>query len=464
MIGIVVVSHSAALAQASVRLSLEMAGASPPRIEVAAGSGDGFGTDAVAIAEAIGRADSPDGVLVLMDLGSAVLNAEMALEFSAPSGPVRLSSAPLVEGLVAAVVGAAGGGDLDVVEAEARRGLLAKQQHLGDDVEPDAATPESAGSGAHGPGAETVYADVRITGRDGLHARPAAVLVRAVSNYHAAVSISVPGKAPAPASSISSLAALDVRSGDMVRVGAEGDEAQAAVDEVVRLAARGFDESESEAAALDVAVGPAVFLPPAQGEPPVSHVARDARPAERDRVDEASAVVADALTKRAESVEGDVSAILRADAAMAGDPAFLRAAHQLIDAEGIGAETAVWRAAGTIMETLSRGRLAERAADLAGVRERMIAELSGRDRPGLPVRDFRYVLIADDLTPADAAELDAATCAAVVTIRGGPKSHTAIIARGLGIPAVSNAHLPDGISEGTLVRVDADRQSVDLAE
>ena len=106
-----------------------------PVIAVAAGLDETtFGTDATAVSEAITTADSPDGVLVLLDLGSAVLSAELALEFVDPelAERVRLSSAPLVEGLVAAVVTASTGASLDAVAAEAERGLLGKQDHLGD--------------------------------------------------------------------------------------------------------------------------------------------------------------------------------------------------------------------------------------------------------------------------------------------------------------------------------------------
>ena len=114
MIGIVVVSHSAALAEAAVALADEMVHGTGPVVAVAAGAAGGFGTDATEVRRAIEKAASPDGVLVLMDLGSAVLSAELALELGAPFElAVRLSPAPVVEGLVAAVVRAAGGADLD---------------------------------------------------------------------------------------------------------------------------------------------------------------------------------------------------------------------------------------------------------------------------------------------------------------------------------------------------------------
>src|SRR5689334_9111189 len=103
MTGIVVVSHSRALARAAVALAAEMLDGRPVRIELAAGLDEtAFGTDAVRIAEAIAAADSGDGVVVLMDLGSAVLSAELALDLMDGEARARvvLCPAPLVEGLV----------------------------------------------------------------------------------------------------------------------------------------------------------------------------------------------------------------------------------------------------------------------------------------------------------------------------------------------------------------------------
>ncbi len=128
MIGVVVVSHSRDLADAAVALAREMVPPDAPlQVAVAAGVGDGgFGTDATAVAAAIEAVDGPDGVLVLLDLGSAVLSAELAVELLPPelADRVRLSAAPLVEGLVAALVLAATGADLDTVAAEAEQGLV----------------------------------------------------------------------------------------------------------------------------------------------------------------------------------------------------------------------------------------------------------------------------------------------------------------------------------------------------
>src|SRR4051812_40058008 len=123
-VGIVVVSHSRVLADAAVALAMEMVHDGSVRVAVAAGLDETtFGTDAVAIKEAIEQVDGPAGVVVLMDLGSAVISAELALDLLADPDArerVLLSAAPLVEGLVVAAVTAAGGGSRDEVAAEAR--------------------------------------------------------------------------------------------------------------------------------------------------------------------------------------------------------------------------------------------------------------------------------------------------------------------------------------------------------
>ncbi|GAA4325141.1 hypothetical protein GCM10023162_31600 [Klenkia terrae] len=132
-VGVVVVSHSRALADAAVELARQMLPGRELAIEVAAGMDDGsLGTDAVAVSEAITAADSGEGVVVLMDLGSAVLSAETALELLDDEVGERLllSAVPLVEGLVGAVVVAAGGAGRDQVAAEAARGLAPKEAQL----------------------------------------------------------------------------------------------------------------------------------------------------------------------------------------------------------------------------------------------------------------------------------------------------------------------------------------------
>jgi len=150
-VGIVVVSHSRALATAAVALAGEMVHGAEPRIAIAAGLDETtFGTDAVQIAAAIEKVDGEAGVVVLMDLGSAVLSAEFALDLLPDDdvrGRVLLCPAPLVEGLVVAAVAAAGGASRQEVADEARAALLAKAAHLS--PETAAAAPDTVAGAVH---------------------------------------------------------------------------------------------------------------------------------------------------------------------------------------------------------------------------------------------------------------------------------------------------------------------------
>ena len=121
-VGLVVVSHSARIAEGVVELAGQMA--ATVRIYAAGGTDDGgIGTDATLIAEAIAAADEGDGVLLLVDLGSAVLSAQLAIDELVDEevrGRVRIAEAPVVEGAVVAAIQASTGASLDEVDEAAR--------------------------------------------------------------------------------------------------------------------------------------------------------------------------------------------------------------------------------------------------------------------------------------------------------------------------------------------------------
>src|SRR6516225_4505704 len=134
MVGLVLVSHSKKLAIGVQEIIFETAGRDFP-VAVAAGAGEhheALGTDAVHISEVLRGFSRGDGAVVLMDLGSAVLSSEMALDLVDPAcrDRIRLCAAPLVEGAIAAAVQARAGGDLDAVCQEALRALTPKQEQL----------------------------------------------------------------------------------------------------------------------------------------------------------------------------------------------------------------------------------------------------------------------------------------------------------------------------------------------
>lgn len=177
--------------------------------------------------------------------------------------------------------------------------------------------------------------------------------------------------------------------------------------------------------------------------------------AERGRLDDAARVVRLDLERRAASADGAAREILETTALMAADPTLQLEAGRLIDT-GVGAARAVWDSAGTIAEQFRAlgGYMAERAGDVLDVRSRLVAELTGAEMPGLPESDTPYVLLARDLAPADTAGITPDRVAGLLTTEGGPQSHTAIIARGLGLPAIVSLHGSDHLAEGAEVYLD----------
>lgn len=246
MIGFVVVSHSEPLAQAVVDLAMQMIHGEAPPVRVAAGADGGFGTDAAAIAAAVDDLADTDGVLILTDLGSAVLSSELALELRESTQPVVISGGPFVEGATAGIVRAATGGTLADVAAEAAGALAAKQPHGGDEVATPAAPAAAAPAPTAAPAAGAVEREVTVVNPVGLHSRPASLVVKAATGFDAVPTITdvTTGKGPARADSMIALLALGATQGHVLRVRAEGPDAAAAVDAIADLVEDGFGEGE----------------------------------------------------------------------------------------------------------------------------------------------------------------------------------------------------------------------------
>jgi phosphotransferase system enzyme I (PtsI) len=161
--------------------------------------------------------------------------------------------------------------------------------------------------------------------------------------------------------------------------------------------------------------------------------------------------------KSAGASNKEVADILSAQSMIAADPALTDKIEAGVRS-GLPATHAVVEAFDSFKEMLSQagGYLAERVADLDDICARIIAVLHGSPMPGLPESNVPFVLIARDLAPADTAELDPAMVLALVTLEGGPTSHTAIIARSLGIPAVVSCPSAATAPENKILVVDGD--------
>jgi phosphocarrier protein FPr len=236
-VGLVVVSHSRRLADAAVELALAMiADDVEPTIVVAAGhDAHTFGTDPGHIADAIAEADDGNGVVIVLDVGSAVLSTEVALRFIDEELRRRtvVCPAPLVEGLIAAVVTAASGGSVNQVADEAGTAFANKVHQMADIADTEL---------------ENVLAPGEIAGGfildcpHGLHMRPAARLVTAATAPDTRVLIRnrTALSAWVPATSLSKVSNLAIRHGDSVELRAIGSEAAEVMNHLLALAANNF--------------------------------------------------------------------------------------------------------------------------------------------------------------------------------------------------------------------------------
>jgi phosphotransferase system enzyme I (PtsI) len=188
------------------------------------------------------------------------------------------------------------------------------------------------------------------------------------------------------------------------------------------------------------------------------------RPAEAARFGAAANAVATRLRDRAAHATGAASEVLAATATLAQDRAWLGAAEKRIK-DGMPAVPAVVAAVEQFVDTFTKlgGLMAERVTDLRDIRDRVVAELSGLPEPGVPVPEVPSILCAEDLAPADTAGLDPELVVALATTLGGPTSHTAIIARQLGIPCVVAVDGLDAVTAGTMVLVDGTLGTVTLS-
>jgi len=202
-------------------------------------------------------------------------------------------------------------------------------------------------------------------------------------------------------------------------------------------------------------------LPPIQDLDPGGELPEPDRPAEVARFGAAAATVAERLRERAVAATGAAAEVLTATAQLAQDRAWLGSAENAIKA-GKPAVRATNDAASQFIDMFTKmgGLMAERVTDLKDIRDRVIAELAGLPAPGVPEPVEPSILLAEDLAPADTAGLDPHRVVGLATTLGGPTSHTAIIARQLGIPCVVAVKGLDGVPAGTMVLLDGSRGTV----
>ncbi|MDO5033642.1 MAG: phosphoenolpyruvate--protein phosphotransferase [Eubacteriales bacterium] len=266
MVGIVLVSHSYALAEGAKELSLTMAG---PEVKIAAAGGldmddHSIGTDPMRILEAIQEVYSEEGVLIFVDMGSALLSSELAWQFLEEDQQkhVLISDAPFIEGAITAAVQARLNSSLPEILAELKSSLQPKQEQLKTSSAAAPSTLDQADSTNEATDRDEVsnWAEddlpglklrLQLKNAAGLHARPAAKIAGLAAAYPD-LEIwlrKIPSdRAPAKGSSLNSLTLLGLRRDDLMEFSFFGPGAEEAKVAMRDLAAEGFGDGAAEAA------------------------------------------------------------------------------------------------------------------------------------------------------------------------------------------------------------------------
>ncbi|MDY7042249.1 MAG: phosphoenolpyruvate--protein phosphotransferase, partial [Chloroflexota bacterium] len=471
MVGIVVVAHSQELAQGVCAVAAQMS-AQGGLLAAAGGMDDGgLGTSLDRIQQAVDAVYSDDGVLVLMDLGSAVMTTQMLLEMLPPEqrARIRLSNAPLVEGAIAAAVAASLGDDLAQVQRAAENALELPKIPQEAPLTPAVGAPPA-------PSGPLRSAELVVPNPVGLHARPAALFVQTASRFVSKITVQnvTQGRQPVDAKSMMQVAGQGTaRQGERVRIVAQGDDADQAVVTLSALVEAGFGEMEGEGEITVSSQSPAA--PPAPvatfspGAPlsrlqgigasegyavaPIFAYRRADLHVEPRTVEDTQAEVdrfrraLDTARHQLDRIREQVSAtadeqtglIFEFHRMMLEDDELLRAIEDQIINERRNAEVAVSDAVGrwvSHFESLDDELMRARAADVRDVGNRLLAVLLGVDQAQLRELPGPVIVVADDLVPSETALLDRTQVHGLCTALGGSTSHTAILARMWGIPAV----------------------------
>ncbi|ENG2549730.1 TPA: dihydroxyacetone kinase subunit DhaM [Citrobacter farmeri] len=442
MVNLVIVSHSARLGEGVGELAQQMLMGGDCKIAIAAGIDDPqnpIGTDPIKVMEAIESVADADHVLVMMDIGSALLSAETAMDLLDPTiaAKVRLCAAPLVEGTLAATVSAATGADIDKVIADAMNALEAKREQLG--LPSSASEPRITPSfSAQDASAKSV--SVVIKNPNGLHVRPASRLVATLSAFNADLLLEKNGKCVTP-DSLNQISLLQVRCHDTVRLLASGEQADDALAAFSRLAAENFGESLEDTAVAATSTEDitgnafcyAPTLPPVRQASDLSPGAEQARL--RNALDLTLLDLMTLITRVEDNCPGDLAAIFSGHHMLLDDPELFDTACALLRSEHCTAEYA-WQQvlSGLSLQyrQLDDAYLQARYIDIDDLMHRTLRHLL-QSPLVLPEFVAPAILVADDLFPSTVPELDPNVVKGICLREGSTLAHGALIAREMGI-------------------------------
>lgn len=451
MINIVIVSHSKHLADGVAELAGQMLNTAHCRLAVAAGINDeehAIGTDAIKIMTTIESLADAKSIIVMMDLGSAILSTETALELLDPeiAEKVTLCSAPLVEGTLAAVVAASSGASLEKVLEEASQSLYPKKIQLGENV---VAQQENTNTPAKIQGKEAHWV---VRNPHGLHVRPAATLVEVLSAYQADYQL-IKGNRRINPLSLNQLSLIQIRQGDEITLIASGEQEDEAIEAFLTLAKNGFGEALSSDPTTTLK-GILVPQTPIRAPAFVWHET-ELSPAEnlsepfdpKQQITKFNQAIKSTLNdlkqyaEKANSQLGqDIGAIFNGHIMMLDDEELIETVVDRIKNDKLSAQQS-WsdemKERVQIYRALNDPYLRARELDLRDLRNQVIYHLQNKSHPSFTPSQ-PSILIAKELFPSTLLQLDSSKLIGIALAKGDTKSHSAIIATAMKIPMLIN--------------------------
>ncbi len=474
MVSLVLVSHSNALAKAAVELAKGVNNNSSFPITYAGGTGynhEQLGTDATEIMDAIISVYSDDGVLVLMDVGSAVISTKLAIDMLGENYPkVQMCPAPIVEGAVSAAVQILSGSTLDEICDEAMESLAAKQANLGLPTPSHYSKPIQTA-----PSGEPALYSFIMGLEHGLHTRPAAEMVNTLAPFKSTITATNVTKhtLPVNAKSLNKLALSNIVFGDTVQVTATGEDAAEAIAAIKLLAENRFlsrsvtistDEIPAEQQSMvtlspGIATGVIFHAHTSVKNIPPRFISDPA--AEIKRFEEAVHETERAITLTKKRLEEQnlqqEAAIFDAHMMILKDSDVLTDIKTKIHRERLSPEYLYQQRMNRIaaeFRGMENEYMKERAVDVVDVTRQVLANLTG-DIHIASCTEEKVILLAKEVTPSLISRWDKSQLQGVITEIGGISSHVAIIAKAMGIPAISGYKAPETDLTGTHALMDA---------
>ncbi|EDM44862.1 phosphoenolpyruvate-protein phosphotransferase [unidentified eubacterium SCB49] len=479
MVSIVIVSHSKKLAEGVKELATQM---SQNKVKIAAAGGlddpsSPIGTDAFKIQEAIELVDSEDGILVLMDIGSAVMNAELATEMLPEEimKRVLLCEAPLVEGAIAAAAQSMVGANIETVAKEARNGTQGKQMLLCSPEEEENLSQTIAPQGRE--------IRLEVPNQLGLHARPSVRLVEITNRFNNEVSVSVNNKPFVSATSISQVGTLGAKKGDILVFNVQGEEHIEFENALKQFGEDNFGDPLNETIQkTETAKTPTPLTTKSdyiQGVPAskgisigkakviknetiiVEETTIENSLEELNKLKNAVLKVASEIEEIRQKTMGhfgkDDAEIFDFHLLLLNDKEKLKEVELLIEKNHFSAAYAwfkVFLELEKMYQNMSDEYLRERASDIVEIRNKVIDEISDSHQTKITLTE-PSILVVSEIGPAQTLTLDTDNVLGIISKIGGLTSHATILARSLGIPSITGLeNQTDAIKNGDIIGID----------